>query len=288
MSRTLASPHVASATEGSHDPWPRAVSVYCVIGARSRLTRFSVPLHLKPHHRLPDTGYEQFDIRRVPKRLVVSLAPLAEIRRQIIVRIAVAFGTDHPDFLAQQPLTQRLQYADFVVDPVDALLAILVFVDHDLPPFVADDTFDRYFINGEILLAQRFKSRLEQIGRQIQESRRHGATQSELFLVINRLEEFAAAVNEKLDAIDLEAKRRIVLGLVKRVEIHKDEIVVVFRVDPQPPVHTSENSNDSDEGAKSMQHCRRRTDPTLRRSTLARKETTLAETAGFEHRLDQA
>lgn len=32
---------------------------------------------------------------------------------------------------------------------------------------------------------QQFKSRLEQIERQIQESRRHGATQSELFLVIN-------------------------------------------------------------------------------------------------------
>ncbi|MEX3969042.1 hypothetical protein AB4Y42_44405, partial [Paraburkholderia sp. EG286B] len=71
-------------------------------------------------------------------------------------------------------------------------------------------------------------------------------------------------------------------------EIHKDEIVVVFRVDPQPPVRGSENSTDSDAGEKSMQHCRRRTYPTLRHSTLARKETTLAETAGFEHRLDQA
>lgn len=105
---------------------------------------------------------------------------------------------------------------------------------------------------------QQLKSRLEQIEQQIQESRRHGATQSELFLVINRLEEFATAVNEKLDAIDLETKRKIVLGLVKRVEIHKDEIVVVFRVDPQPPVRGSENLNDSDEGGKSMQHCRRR------------------------------
>lgn len=111
---------------------------------------------------------------------------------------------------------------------------------------------------------QQLKSRLEQIEQQIQESRRHGATQSELFLVINRLEEFATAVNEKLDAIDLETKRKIVLGLVKRVEIHKDEIVVVFRVDPQPPVRGSENPNDSDEGAKSMQHCRRRTHPALR------------------------
>ncbi len=64
---------------------------------------------------------------------------------------------------------------------------------------------------------QQLKSRLEQIEQQIQESRRHGAMQSELFLVINRLEEFAATVTEKLDAIDLETKRKIVLGLVKCV-----------------------------------------------------------------------
>ncbi|WP_211193624.1 hypothetical protein, partial [Paraburkholderia sp. UYCP14C] len=42
------------------------------------------------------------------------------------------------------------------------------------------------------------------------------------------------------------------------VEVHKDEIVVVFRVDPQPPLRSSENPNESGEGGKSMQHCRRR------------------------------
>ncbi|MEX3791422.1 zinc ribbon domain-containing protein [Paraburkholderia sp. BR14374] len=105
---------------------------------------------------------------------------------------------------------------------------------------------------------QQLKNWLEQIDQQILESRQQGAVQSELFLVINRLEEFAGAVTEKLDTIDLEAKRRIALGLVKRVEIHKDEIVVVFRVDPQPGALAIENSNDSDDGAKSMQHCTRR------------------------------
>ena len=129
---------------------------------------------------------------------------------------------------------------------------------------------------------QQLKSRLEQIEQQIQESRRHGATQSELFLVINRLEEFATAVNEKLDAIDLETKRKIVLGLVKRVEIHKDEIVVVFRVDPQPPVRGSENLNDSDEGGKSMQHCRRRNDSPLRGAGVSGEEFVLIHVARFE------
>ncbi|WP_248295496.1 hypothetical protein [Paraburkholderia sp. UYCP14C] len=129
---------------------------------------------------------------------------------------------------------------------------------------------------------QTFKSRLEQIEQQIQESRRHGATQSELFLVINRLEEFAAAINEKLDAIDLEAKRRIVLGLVKRVEIHKDEIVVVFRVDPQPPLCGNENSNDSDEGAKSMQRCRRRNDSPLRGTRRRLEQGSLIDKSGLK------
>jgi site-specific DNA recombinase len=111
---------------------------------------------------------------------------------------------------------------------------------------------------------QQLKNRLERIDQQILESRQQGAVQSELFLVINRLEEFAGAVTEKLDTIDLETKRRIVLGLVKRVEIHKDEIVVVFRVDPQPGAFASENSNDSDDGVKSMQHCTRRNQPVVK------------------------
>jgi site-specific DNA recombinase len=111
---------------------------------------------------------------------------------------------------------------------------------------------------------QQLKNRLEQIDQQILESRQQGAVQSELFLVINRLEEFAGTVTEKLDTIELETKRRIVLGLVKRVEIHKDEIVVVFRIDPQPGALASENSNDSDDGVKSMQHCTRRNQPVVK------------------------
>lgn len=112
---------------------------------------------------------------------------------------------------------------------------------------------------------QQLKNRIDQLDQQIQELRRHGAMQSELFLVINRLDEFAMAVTERLDTIDVAMKRKIVLGLVKRVEIHKDEIVIVFRVDPQPPVRSSENSNGSDEGAESMQHCRRRSIATARK-----------------------
>lgn len=84
---------------------------------------------------------------------------------------------------------------------------------------------------------QHVKIRLQQIELQIKETRRHQAGQFELFLIINRLEEFAAVVNDRLSTIDFTTKREIIRALVKRIEIHKDEIIVVFRVDPDPGGH---------------------------------------------------
>jgi site-specific DNA recombinase len=105
---------------------------------------------------------------------------------------------------------------------------------------------------------RQLKIRIEQIDYQIQESRRHKAGQNELFLVINRLEEFAAAVCDQLGTIEFTTKREIILALVKRVEIHKEEILVVFRVDPDPGFNASEDSTDTDVGKKSMQDLTRR------------------------------
>lgn len=103
------------------------------------------------------------------------------------------------------------------------------------------------------------KSRLEQLDRQIQDSRHHQVGQRELFLVINRLEEFAAAVHDRLCAVDFVTKREVIRGLVKRVEIHKDEILVVFQVDPDPGFNASETSIGSGTRGKSMQDRTRRT-----------------------------
>jgi hypothetical protein len=108
------------------------------------------------------------------------------------------------------------------------------------------------------------KSRLEQLDQQIQESRRHQVGQRELFLVINRLEEFAAAVHNRLGTVDFVTKREIIRGLVKRVEIHKDEILVVFRIDPDPGFNASESSTGSDIEEKSMQDRTRRNHTPLR------------------------
>jgi site-specific DNA recombinase len=97
------------------------------------------------------------------------------------------------------------------------------------------------------------KFKLEQIDRQIAASREHAAGQCELFLVINRLEEFAAAVNDRLSTIDFTTKREIIRALVKRIEIHRDEIVVVFRVDPDPGPQSPDGSVNSKGGRSIMQ-----------------------------------
>jgi len=78
------------------------------------------------------------------------------------------------------------------------------------------------------------KVKLQQIDQHISASKQHQSGQQELFLVINRLEDFAAAVNDRLDTIDFDTKREIIRALIKRIEIHKDDIVVVFRVEPGP------------------------------------------------------
>ena len=100
---------------------------------------------------------------------------------------------------------------------------------------------------------RQIKVKLEQIDHQIAASREHAAGQCELFLVINRLEEFAAAVNDRLSTIDFTTKREIIRALVKRIEIHKDEIVVVFRVDPDPGLQSPDGSVNSKGGRSIMQ-----------------------------------
>ena len=76
-----------------------------------------------------------------------------------------------------------------------------------------------------------------------------------MFLVINRLEEFAAAVNDRLTSLDFTTKRDIIRALVKRIEIHRDEIVVVFRVDPDPGFNRDQGAPESPATKSSRQDC---------------------------------
>ena len=103
------------------------------------------------------------------------------------------------------------------------------------------------------------KIRLSQIDEQIEKSVNTESAQYELFLVIDRLEEFSKKVDVTLDIVDFNTKREIIRALVKRVEIYKEEVVVVFRIDPEAPANDKTSSTSSETGGSIMHSCNRRT-----------------------------
>ena len=79
-------------------------------------------------------------------------------------------------------------------------------------------------------LRQRLAS-LEEQRRGLVERTRLG---SQLLLIIGRLEAFAARIEQNLDQLDRQQKRGLVRILVRRIEIDRDEVNVIFRVEPPP------------------------------------------------------
>ena len=71
---------------------------------------------------------------------------------------------------------------------------------------------------------------------------------AELRLIIGRLEDFAAKVQHGLAEADWTSKRDLIRALVKRVEVARDDVNIVFRIDPYP--------GDADPEKKSLQLCR--------------------------------
>src|SRR5262249_14582643 len=60
------------------------------------------------------------------------------------------------------------------------------------------------------------------------------AQEQELRLVIGQLQEFAERVQNGLAEADWSTRREIIRALVKRVEVDKEEVRVVYRVSPSP------------------------------------------------------
>jgi site-specific DNA recombinase len=81
---------------------------------------------------------------------------------------------------------------------------------------------------------RRLRQRLADLQAQAQQITDEVARQTELRLVITRLEQFAAKVNGGLAEAEWLTKRELIRTLVKRVEIGKEEVNVVFRVAPDP------------------------------------------------------
>jgi site-specific DNA recombinase len=97
---------------------------------------------------------------------------------------------------------------------------------------------------------KRMKQRVTVLEDQLQELADEALQQRELKLLIGQLEEFVTKVQRNLAAADWTMKREIIRALVRRVEIDKQEVTVVFRVGPDLSGPRPEK--------KSSQHCWRR------------------------------
>jgi site-specific DNA recombinase len=107
----------------------------------------------------------------------------------------------------------------------------------------------------------RLRARIEKLEEQARELSDQAKLQSELQLIIGRLEDFTLKVKDGLDHSDWNSKRDIIRALVKRVEVEKGQVNVVFRVDQLP--------FESSPARGSLQHCRRRNHRSLWRTTVS-------------------
>ena len=80
---------------------------------------------------------------------VVVLSPHLEVSGQVLVGIAVTVGAGHPDPLAAELVTQRLERADLVGDAVDAGDALAGVHDGVLPAG-GNDSVDRHGLVGRV------------------------------------------------------------------------------------------------------------------------------------------
>lgn len=78
---------------------------------------------------------------------------------------------------------------------------------------------------------RRFKERLQALDVHAQQLQAQAQQQSQLQLIIGRLEEFSAKVKTGLDDLDWLGRRELIRTLVKRVEIDHEHVNVVFRVE---------------------------------------------------------
>ena len=78
------------------------------------------------------------------------------------------------------------------------------------------------------------RERSARLDNQAKELANQASLESELRLVVSCLEEFVSSVKGGLDRADWETKRDIIRALVRRVEVEKGQVNVVFRVDPLP------------------------------------------------------
>jgi site-specific DNA recombinase len=136
---------------------------------------------------------------------------------------------------------------------------------------------------------KQIKARIAQIDEQIEQGNQSQSAQRELFLVINHLEEFAKTINVNLATTDFITKRDTIRALVKRVEIYKDEVVVIFRIDPAPPHGTNSGTKaKSDNGDHFMHSCKGRKWAALRNAKLTLLKELVIDNPSSQVSFDQS
>ena len=88
----------------------------------------------------------------------------------------------------------------------------------------------------------RLRQRLARLEAPRQARADEAAVQGDVPLIIGRLEDCAATLRDGLEAADWASQRDLIRTLVKRVEVARDDVNVVCRIDPYP--------SDTDPGKK--------------------------------------
>ena len=99
----------------------------------------------------------------------------------------------------------------------------------------------------------RLRQRIAHVEAQRQHMAEQEALDTDMCLIMGRLEDFAAGVQDGLAEADWSRKRAMIRALVKRVEIAHDQVNVVFRIEPRP--------SDPSPEKKSLQDCRGSSQP---------------------------
>jgi site-specific DNA recombinase len=116
---------------------------------------------------------------------------------------------------------------------------------------------------------KRMKQRVTVLEDQLRQLADEAVQQRDLQLLIGQLEDFVTKVQRNLATADWVMKREIIRALVRRVEIDKQEVTVVFRVGTDPYGQSPEKKN--------SQHCWRRGRSALRRPFLPRHDQAFCE-----------
>lgn len=109
----------------------------------------------------------------------------------------------------------------------------------------------------------RMRERIKKLEEQIQHLADEALVETELQLIVGKLEDFASKVKEGLDGVDWTSRREIIRALVQRVEVDERQVVIVFRIDQHPFDPSSKE--------KFLEHCISSTDIPCRKEPGSRR-----------------